>query len=537
MLPRDLVARCARTFADKIAFIDGDRRVTWREMDERSNRLAAALQHLGIGRGDVVAILSPVHLETIDHWHACAKIGAVRTAINWRYASAEMLHIIRDCNARVIIVRDLCKGALSAEWDLLPAEGRILIGIGAAHGFEYDYDSLLADHAERPEWPPLAEDDLLCVGYTTGTTGLPKGALLSQRAVREALIHTATGAGLRPTDVWAQATSGIGVPTLSLLNSVNGMTTVLPEGSFDARRFLRHVEQHKVTAVLMVATMLRRVLEEVASGHWDTRSLRVLAYGSMPTPPALIRAAHAAFGCDLQHWYGATEGTLGLFTCLTADDHRRAFAHDAALLSSCGRPALHIDLMISDDEGRPVPQGEVGTVCVRGDVVMTGYLNRPDESADTLRDGWLRLHDLGRLDERGYLYLVDRKNFMIITGAFNVYPTVVEHVLAEHPAVNEVAVVGAAHPEWGEAVVAVVSLRPGTTATALQLIEFCRGRIATFEIPKHVEFLPKLPEGRTGKIDKKALVEFFRAHPERLPWNAARPLGHSDGSAKPNISV
>lgn len=523
MLPRDLAIRCARTFPESIAFIDGSRRRTWLELHERSDRLGAALQRLGVRAGDAVAIVAHPQLELAEHWHACLKIGALRTAINWRFASREMLHVIRDADAKVIIVQANCAAPIGPLVAELEREGRRIIGFGSDHGFSLDYDSILAAEREPPVLSPLGDDDPAAISYTTGTSGLPKGAVLSQGGVREALLWASLTAGYRHSDVWFQSTPGTGAPHGFMVGTVTGMTTVLPDGDFHPRRFLELAQEHGVTCVLFVATMMRRVIEHMSERSYDLSALRLVTYGSMPTPSALVRAAFDAFGCELQQWYGATEGSF--FTCLHHEDHLRAFAGEPVLLASAGRPMLHVEVSIRDDQWREMPPGAVGNVCVRGQVVMQRYRNQPQLTAEVLHDGYLRMHDLGYLDQHGYLVLVDRRDFMIISGAFNIYPMVVENVVAGHPAVREVTVVGAPHPDWGEAVVAVVTLKPGATATAEELIAFCDGRLGRFEIPKHVEFVSSLPTGPSGKILKKEVKEWYLKAPGRLPWAPSSAQG------------
>jgi acyl-CoA synthetase (AMP-forming)/AMP-acid ligase II len=519
MLPRDFISRCSRSFSEKVAYVDGERSRTWRQMHERSDGLAAGLQGLGIGKGDPVAILAHDRLEVLEHWYACMKIGALRTGINWRYADREMLHIIRDSDAKAIIVQDEHVPSLEEHLPELQDEGRQIIGFGEGHGLPIEYETLIEVGAS-PELPELSEDGLIAISYTSGTTGLPKGAQLTQRGVRESLVHTTLAIGLRHEDVWAAVFPTAGITLLiASFNLVNGMTVVLPDGYFQPKRFLELVEEHGITSTILVPTMLKGVTKEQQSGDYDISSLRLIAYGSMPATPALIRSAQETFGCDFQHWYGATEGTGGWYSFLLEDEHRRAIEDEPELLTSVGRPLLHIEMSVRDPEsGDPMPSGEVGEVWVAGDIVMHGYLNQPEENEEVFRDGWLSTEDLGYFDELGYLYLVDRKSDMIISGGYNVYPVVVENVLDEHPAVREVAVMGVPHPEWGEAVVAAVALVPDEEATSEELIDFCRDKVGKWEVPKHVEIVEELPKGVTAKVQKHEVKAWFQDEPERLPW-------------------
>lgn len=521
MLARDLVGRTARAYPHKPAYIDGARWASWEEIDERSDRLAAAFQDLGIDRGMVVALLAHDCLEVVEHWWACLKIGALRTAINPRYAPREVAHIVRDSDARAVLVQAELGGLIEPEAEAFAAEGRRLIGLGEGHGLELGYEALLGN-AGAPAPPDLSDEDLAAVSYTSGTTGLPKGALFSQRGVRDALMWTSLNVGLRHEDVWANALPSAGAPMIfTAANAVTGMTCVMPDAGFEARRFLELVAEHRVTSAILVPTMLNQLLVETERGSYDTGSLRQVCYGSMPASPALIRAVHERFDCEVQQWYSATEMTAAPSVILRDDAHRRAIESQPDLLTSCGVPVASIDLEIRSADGEPIAAGEVGEVWVRGEVVFAGYLNRPDETSEALEREWLRTGDLGRVDEDGYLYLVDRKKFMIISGGHNVFPIAIENVLAEHPAVHEVAVVGAPHPDWGEAVVAVVALRGDGDATDEDLIGFCADQLAKWEIPKHVEIVDSLPKGATAKIDKHEIRESFRSNPDRLPWPSA----------------
>jgi acyl-CoA synthetase (AMP-forming)/AMP-acid ligase II len=481
--------------------------------------LAAGLQQLGVRKGDVVAILSHDHIEMVEHWYACLKIGALRTGINWRYAPREMLHIIRDSDVKAVIVQASCVSALSQQLPALAREDRLFIGFGEGHGLPLDYEEVVSE-GSTPELPELDEDDSVAISYTTGTTGLPKGALWTQRNVREALIHTVISAGWRHEDVWCNPVPAAGVPILyDAYGSVNGMTTVLPEGGFEPRPILEAFERHRVASTVLVVTMLQRLVQEARTKNYDTSSLRLICYGSMPATPALgIRNVPMRLPTmvRLHRRHG------GVFTLLRPDDHRKALDGEPELLASAGTPTLHVEASVREPSGGlPVPSGEVGEVWVAGDIVMRGYLNRPEEDAEALSGGWLRTGDMGRLDELGYLYLGDRKKFLIVSGGYNVYPTVVENVLADHPGGREVTVVGAPHPEWGEAVVAVVALNPGVQTTQEELQDFCRGKVGKWEVPKYVEILPELPKGTTGKVLKHEIRDRFRRHPEHLPWGTA----------------
>lgn len=517
MLLRDHIKRASISFPEKLAFVDGARSRNWLEMDVRSSALAAGLQAIGVKKGDVVGILSHEHLEVFEHWFACLKLGAVRTGINWRYSEREMAHIIRDSNARAIVVQANCVDLLGDCLESFEKEGRLFIGYGGTHALKIDYEELMNSGREFAA-PELGGDDLVGLGYTTGTTGLPKGALWTQARLREGLMHIALNLGLRHEDRWFMPACTAGAPIfLNSLGLVTGLTTVQPNGDFDIGKTVDFIQRHKITNILLVPTMWRRFLDYIRGKDIDLSSVRQVLYGSSPMPPRQVRELAEVVSCEFIQAYGMTE-TGGWVTYLRDGDHRRALSGEEHLLSSCGRPSMEAEVEIRTETGERVPRGDLGEVWVRAPSIMVGYHHQVEATKESLVDGWLRTHDMGRMDDDGYLYLMDRRHFMIISGAFNVYPVVVENVITEHPAIKEVAVVGAPHPEWGEAVVAIVSLRPGTALGEDELIEFCRPRLAKWEVPKHVQIIQELPHGSVGKIDKKVLRNQLREKPELLPW-------------------
>jgi acyl-CoA synthetase (AMP-forming)/AMP-acid ligase II len=307
------------------------------------------------------------------------------------------------------------------------------------------------------------------------------------------------------------------------------MTTVIPDGGFRIDQFLTDVGRFGVTSVILVPTMIQWIINELRSKSYDLSSWRFLIYGSAPSSPALIRQMREVLPCDLVHTYGLTEITGGWATYLTEKDHREALARKPEWLKSVGRFGPHFECSIRDADGKPVPTNAQGEVWIRGTAVMKGYLNRPEETAEVMREGgWLCTNDVGRMDEDGFLYLLDRKKFMIISGAVNVFPATVEAVLAEHTGIGEVAVIGAPHPQWGEAVVAFVRVRDSQVGlTGRDIMDFCADKLSKPEIPKHVVFVEELPKTSNGKIRKPALKEMLMRDASLLPWSVDTSTGES----------
>ncbi len=517
LLPRDLIARCARNYADKVAYFCGEGARTWRQMHQQSDRLAGALQALGIRKGHAVGIFGYESFVVYEHVYACMKAGAVRVSINWRSPPAQILHVLRDSRIRVLLVQSACLGSLEAIREEISELGITLVGYGGEHDLAFDYASLLAK-AENPQPPSIEENDPLLYIYTSGTTGNPKGVVLTHGSVVNTIFQSLVARGLHTDDVWYQAGQSCWMSVIMLLYGLgNGMSHVLPDGVFDVKKFLSDVERRRVTVGSLVPTNLQRVIDECRRGTYDVSSLREVGYGSAPATPKLIREAYEVLGCDLLQAYGMTEA--GWVTHLTAADHRYALAHEPELLRSAGRVGMSYELSIRDEEGNTLEPGGKGVVWIRGNSLMKEYLNLPEQTAETLRDGWLCSNDIGSVDDRGYLYLLDRKKHMIISGAINVFPSGVEAVLAEHPSVYEAAVVGVPHPEWGEAVVAVIQAHSGVSApSALELIAFCERRLSKPECPKHVLFVEELPKAATGKTNKMLLRQQLCADPGLVPW-------------------
>lgn len=526
LLPRDLLTRCAGNFPNKMAYACGDESRTWREMDEQSDLLAMALRDIGVQPGGVVAILGRESLTIYEHFFACMKVGAVRLGLNWRYSAAELEHLLHDSGARTLLVDARCMALVAPLRPQLQQWGVTLIGYGGGHDCALDHRTLLAEqrgrHGPQP-WPRLDGDDPLMLTYTSGTTGRPKGVLHRQASISAMIFQSLVARGLGPDDVWytAAASSWMTV-VLNLLGLANGMSHVISDGSFEIRSFLLDVQRRKATAIMLVPTLIQRALDELERNAYDMSSVRLLMYGSAPASPQLIRNAYAAFGCEMIQSYGMTEA--GWTTQLGAADHRWALEHEPALLRSAGRAGVMSQVEIRDDAGERLPCGAPGNVWIRSETLMKGYLNMPAETAEVLQGGWLSTNDVGYLDTRGYLFLTDRRKFMIISGAVNIFPASVENTLLEHAAVAEAAVVGAPHPHWGEAVVAVVRLRAGASVSASELNTHCEGRLNAMERPKHFLFVDDFPRSVNGKVQKQKVKDWVAAQSSLLPWNSKPDL-------------
>jgi acyl-CoA synthetase (AMP-forming)/AMP-acid ligase II len=536
LLPRDLLARCAGNFPNKTAYWCGPLRRTWPEMRLRALQMGAALMGLGVQRGDTVAILGQESLTIYEHLFACMQIGAVRLGLNWRYTGAELAHVLADSGTTVLLVDAVCVPLDPQIQQLIDSRGIRSIGYGEGHGIALDLETLMAAASTDVQWPDIAPDDALLCTYTSGTTGKPKGVLHHHAGVAQMVFQSLVARGLGPDDIWSTASASSWMTVVhNVLGLGNGMGHVIPDGSFEMVAFLRDLERHKVTAAMLVPTLIRRAIDEVSRNSYDLSSLRLLMYGSAPATPQLIRDAYQAFACEMVQSYGMTEA--GWVTQLSAADHRRAIADEPALLRSAGRAGTLSAISIRDAEGRPLPAMAVGDVWATGPMVMRGYIDRPAEEAETLRGGWVVTHDVGYLDERGYLFLTDRRKFLIISGGVNIFPAQIEAVLSEHADVEEAAAVGAPHPEWGEAVVAVIKLRAGRAQPTLaELHRFCESRLNRQERPKHFVFVDDFPRTSTGKLMKQSVKDTLISNLADMPWHASGPTATGTQAPSPGAS-
>lgn len=519
MHPRDFLSRCARTWPEGTAFISGKEDRTWEELDRRAEKLASVLRSFGVEKGDAVASLGHEHIEKPEIIFACLKLGAIRVGINWRYSADQMLHILRDSDTKVAFIQANCLDPLHDHLEDLENEGRKLVGFRGDHPLPYDYDSLLREADGDPGPPSLEDDDLAMYIYTSGTTGRPKGAKVTQGNLRESLIQGALSTGFNHEDVWLNVTPHAGVTcAYSLVGLMTGMTTVLPAGDFDPRQFLKLCEKHEVTASVLVVTALRRIIEEQRKDNYDLSSFRLMAYGSETATPTVLRNAKEALDCELVQYYGMTEVAAPWVSILWDEDHERGLEGEEKLLSSCGKPNLFSELAILDDDGNELARNDRGEICIAGDVVMEGYLNLPEVTEKSFEGRWYRTGDVGYRDEDGYFYLVDRMDFLIMSGAMKIYPSAVESVLDQHEDLANLAVVGAPHPDWGEAVVAVVQPVADREIDLDELVELCREHLADYEVPKYFHVVEEIPRGVTGKIDRVGLEDTFEENPDLLPW-------------------
>ena len=513
------LARSARFWPERPAVLFRDGALTYRQLELRSNRLAHALKALGLKRGDRVAVVSPNRPEIVELECALYKAGLVKVALNSRLAPQELADALANAEPIACLagpehramVDEAAAGAPSLQHRIAfdPASGSDAAWLS--------YEELLARSPDTHWHEEMQPDELAVLHYTSGSTGKLKAAMqtvgnrmASLRKVSMGRMHAGPGDRLLLSGPITHASGMFIQPML-----FQGATILLLEG-FRPADYLAAIEKHRVTMAFLVPAMIHALLAEPSVRTRDLSSLRLMSYGAAPMSPARIREAWTAFGPVLAQGYGAGETTGGVVG-LSIADHARAIAGDRPeLLSACGRPLCESDVQVLDDDGKPVAGEAIGEICVRGPDVFAGYWRAPDQTQAALdANGWLRTGDLARVDHEGYIYIVDRKKEMLVSGGFNIYPSEIESVLAQHPAIYEVCVVGVPDDHWGETVKAVVVLREGAKADDGEIMDFCRGRLADFKRPRSVDFVPQLPKNGNGKLSRKDVREHYWRGRER----------------------
>ncbi len=502
--------KSVRESPEKIASICGTTRLTFQQVDERVNRLSSALAELGVARGDRVAILSLNCHRFLELYYGVPQLGAIVVPINFRLTSPEIKYIVDHSGAKIIAVDPALTQLIEAvRTQLESVEHFILMSDQSREGY-LAYEDLLANGSPTLYAPEVSDDELLGLFYTSGTTAEPKGVMLTHKNMLSNIAHSEGVYNYLPDDVYLHA-----APMFHLADGAavfshtsRGATQVfIPR--FDPKQVLETIAREQVSLILLVPTMLNFLLQHPDLDSYDLSSLRHLTYGASPIAPDLLRRAMKILNCQFGQGYGLTEASP-LLTVLMPEDHLVTDEKSERRLASCGKPVRGVDVRVTKEDGSEVKPGEVGEIIARGPNIMLGYWKRPEDTEDVLREGWLHTGDLATVDEEGYIYLVDRKKDMIVTGGENVYSTEVEAVLYAHPAVKEAAVISIPDPDWGEAVHACVALRDGKQVTADELAEFCRERLANYKVPRSIEFIEgELPKGGTGKILKKQLRERF----------------------------
>jgi long-chain acyl-CoA synthetase len=488
-----------RRFRTRPALVDGAVTRSYEELGERAHRIASALRGLGAEPGDRVAIVAPNSASYIEMSHGIFVGGFVRVAPSSKLHPDEVGQIVEDCDPRVLIVSRDWVDRLDGMRAALSRVAHVVV-IGDGRGGVIGYEELLADGSPEPPAQLPRADDVCALLYTSGTTGRPKGATLTHAnwaaMMRNSMVELPN---VGSDDVVLHVAplshfSGYVEPTYS----ARGALHIVHE-SFDPVAAVDAIERERVTVLPLVPTMLNMMLPEAEDGAHDFCSLRTILYGGSGIAPDRLARAVRVFGDVFVQFYGLSETPMPL-TALSQRDHQfDPSGLPPARLASAGRVNPFVELQVCGPDRAELPPGEVGEVLVRGDTVMAGYWCLPEQTAEMMdADGWAATGDLGRFDDDGYLYIVDRKRDMIVTGGFNVYPAELENAISTLAEVQEVAVVGVPDERWGEAVKAVVVLRPGQQLTEADVVDACAGRLAAYKKPRSVDFVDDLPKTGSG---------------------------------------
>ncbi len=515
-----MIRRNARCRTGALGLVHGEHAFLWPQIEDRVSALAGALRGLGVARGDRVSILADNSHRYVETIYACAWLGAAIVPLNHRLAAPELAAIVEDAGVSVLLVDDArlpVARALAETAEGLRRLVRADEGPGPA-GLD-DYETLLA---AAPRIPPedVGMQDLAGIFYTGGTSGTPKGVMHTHANLWFMAFSYATMMEMTEETVALCASPLFHVAaTCALIPAfvVGGCVVVLPR--FDAGAALEAIGSQGVTLANFVPSMFRMLLDHPAIGTADLSSLRQLIYGAAPMAPALLDEILAAFPqVRIHHAYGMTE----LTACITILPSKWNLpAHrEAGRWRSAGQSVLSCDVEIHDPDGRRLPAGERGEIVARGPLVMAGYWNRPELTAETLREGWMHTGDVGWMDEDGFVYVIDRLKDMIISGGENVYASEVEAAMLSLPGVNMAAAIGVPHPRWGEAVHGVVVLDRGAALTEAGIIAHCRTRIAGYKIPRSVAFRAEMPMSSVNKILKRELLRDYLAAADREPAGA-----------------
>lgn len=507
----DILRRNALRFPRKAAVVAGSRRCSWAELDGRVDRLANGWLASGLSTGDRIAILAGNCPEYLELYFACARAGLVAVPLNYRLTVEEARQILAHADPRGLLVAAAYEARGRDLVALLPGIHHTWVMGGRDDAAGANYEALIAGASPAPRNSPAGERDCFAIFYTSGTTGLPKGAMVSHLNLEangyNQLLADRTEA--RDINLIATPLYHMGAVFMSVTCMMLGCTqVVLPQ--FTAPGWLAALAQHRATVSLLIPTMINTLLNEPQLAKADLGSLRLIFYGGGPMPPAVLDRALRQLRCSFTQGYGLTE-TLEATFLVAADHVLDGDETQRRRLASAGREAVGAEVRIVDDAGRDVATGVVGEVLVRSRSVISSYWRQPELTREVMRGDWFCTGDLGYLDEDRYLFIVDRKKDMVVTGGVNVYTKEVEAVLYQHPAVREAAVFGVSDDQWGERVTAAVAWREGASTTDAELAAFCHERLAGFKCPKRYLVLADLPKNPSGKILKRELRDLARA--------------------------
>jgi acyl-CoA synthetase (AMP-forming)/AMP-acid ligase II len=503
-----------------IVSVDDGIRMTYSEFRERIQKVCVFLQSEGYRKGDKIAILHTNSHHYMEVYYAAAFCGIILVPLNHRLSPEELIHCCSDAGAEALISEYVfkektfaivarCPGIKKIIWTRVPWKEVPSLGPN-----ELDYDRMIEETKGGTfVEPELKHDDIAQIYYTSGSTGRPKGVIMTHMNQTYDALGTIIEYRLTDEDVYIHTAPMFHMTDAVLtwaVTWIGGRHVLISR--FDPENILRTFERERVTVAKMVPMMWNQLVNHPKVNHYDYSSLRLVVSGGAPISPSLVQKLMDTFKCEYVQNYGLTE-TTQFVTISRLKEHLRDLPPEEQLKyrAATGRPFIGVKLRVVNEYGEDVKQDgkEVGEIIVKGDIVTPGYWNLPEENARAFKDGWLYTGDLATIDEEQYVRIVDRKKDMIVTGGENVYCLEVENVIYKHPAILETAVIGVPDPKWGEAVKAVVVLKPGHSVTEEELIAFCKERLTHYKCPKSVDFVDSLPKTGSGKIYKKAIREKY----------------------------
>lgn len=508
----ELYDRCVNFFGDNTAITFSGKSYTYNELGDKANRLVNAFQKVGLKKGDKIAFLMANCPEYIFCEYAIAKSGCVRIPLAVLLGSDDHIYMMNQAEATTLVYHERMTGRVM---DMIPrletvkhficvSEDPASVTKGHLH-----LQTLIKDHSPEAEEVQIEPEDLAGLYYTGGTTGKPKGVMLSHRACVYTVLIEMLELGFKWEDVFVYPTPlthAGGFLVLPVLMK-KGRCVIIDH--FDPKLLLETIAKEKVTATFLVPTMIYVLLDYPDLKNYDLASLQNIIYGASAIAPDRLKQAMTTMGPIFTQLFGQTEAPM-IISALSREEHIVDDPErEKMILSSAGRPAFHTKLKLLDDDGNEAQPGETGEVVVHCSNIMHGYFKNPEATAETIKDGWLYTGDIAKQDEEGFLYIVDRKKDMIISGGFNIFPREIEDVLFEHPAVKGAAVIGVPHTKWGEEVKAIVVLHEGKTAAEDELIKFVKERKGSLVAPKTIDFWDEIPLTNLGKLDKKVIRNKF----------------------------
>lgn len=503
----DAFRRPAKLFPNNLAIIDRDKKLTFSEFMERVHRLVTGLLSLGLCKGDRIGVLLKNRSEYFEIIGAGVLTGIVVVPINYRFGGKELEFILRDSGCRALILEPEYSSVISAirsGLDML----QHCICVDASEPEMVGYESLISHPPMPSPAKDLLEDDLAMIMYTSGTTGTPKGAMFTQRIMGERCLLSAIEMSISNHDRYLNVLPffHIGVQVSLGYLYMGAANFIL--GDWDVWAFCETVQNQRITATVLAPSIINFIIHYADVERYDLKSLKLIFYGASPISESTLRSALKLFRCDFTQGLGSTENFTSII--LRPEEHVLEGAEkETRRLQAAGRESVLMEARVVNAGDEHVIPGEVGEVITRGGCNFSGYWNNPKATREALKNGWYYSGDLGTVDEDGYIFLVERKKEVIISGAENIYPREIENILFSHPAILEAAVIGIPHEKWGETPKAIIVLKPGEELSEEGVIEFCKAHLSSYKKPTSVEFVNSLPKNPQGKIMKRALKEKY----------------------------